>query len=259
MLSADRILEFEEHGFLIVDLDLDEHILDKAIADMEPLYDKISSQYRHGTRIQDGWIQSQSVHSLAELPQILGYLKDLYKREPLPFQTLNFAIGTQQKPHSDTLHFNSMPSGFMAGVWIALEDVSQQNGAVVYYPGSHKFPEYNMQDVGVDVGHDNYKEYEKFIEEKIKESNQAPFYAELKKGQALVWHANLLHGGSVQFDKSKTRHSQVTHYFFKGCKYYTPMNSKPDQIDLRNPSWIPKTEKGFFHRVKSMLKRKESN
>jgi hypothetical protein len=258
MLSADRIREFENHGFLIVDLDLDEYILDKAITDMVQLYEKNSPQYRHGTRVRDGWQKSQAVHSLAVVPQILSCLEDLYKREPLPFQTLNFPIGTQQKLHSDALHFNSMPSGFMAGVWIALEDVSRENGAVVLYPGSHKFPEYNMQDVGVDVGHENYKEYEAFIEDKIKESNQTPYYAELKKGQALVWHANLIHGGSAQLDKSRTRHSQVTHYFFKGCKYYTPMNSKPDRIAWRKPVWIPVMEKSFIQKVKSLLMHKKS-
>jgi len=32
-----------------------------------------------------------------------------------------------------------------------------------------------------------------------------------------------LHGGTVQTDRSLTRHSQVTHYFFEGCTYYTPL------------------------------------
>jgi hypothetical protein len=43
-----------------------------------------------------------------------------------------------------------------------------------------------------------------------------------RKGQALIWCANLLHGGSPQTDPTKTRWSQVTHYFFDDCVYYTP-------------------------------------
>jgi hypothetical protein len=47
-----------------------------------------------------------------------------------------------------------------------------------------------------------------------------PFFA--CKGQALIWAANLLHGGSVQHDPARTRWSQVTHYYFRDCIYYTP-------------------------------------
>ena len=43
-----------------------------------------------------------------------------------------------------------------------------------------------------------------------------------RKGQALIWCANLLHGGSPQTDPTRTRWSQVTHYFFDDCIYYTP-------------------------------------
>ena len=55
----------------------------------------------------------------------------------------------------------------------------------------------------------------------IKQMGIEPQYATLKKGQALLWAANLLHGGSPQRDKRRTRLSQVTHYFFENCKYFT--------------------------------------
>ncbi|WP_369828435.1 hypothetical protein [Erythrobacter sp. SAORIC-644] len=42
------------------------------------------------------------------------------------------------------------------------------------------------------------------------------------KGQALIWTANLLHGASQQTNPTLTRWSQVTHYFFDDCIYYTP-------------------------------------
>jgi hypothetical protein len=38
----------------------------------------------------------------------------------------------------------------------------------------------------------------------------------------LIWCANLLHGGSLQTDRTRTRWSQVTHYYFQDCVYYTP-------------------------------------
>ena len=38
----------------------------------------------------------------------------------------------------------------------------------------------------------------------------------------LIWHSNLLHGGSSIKDSKATRRSQVTHYFFRNCAYKRP-------------------------------------
>jgi len=37
-----------------------------------------------------------------------------------------------------------------------------------------------------------------------------------KRGTVLVWHENLLHGGSVRIDQSLSRRSIVSHYFADG-------------------------------------------
>jgi ectoine hydroxylase-related dioxygenase (phytanoyl-CoA dioxygenase family) len=196
---------------------------------------------------------------------VLELLAGLYDRKPLPFQTLNFPVGTGQHVHSDAVHFNSRPPGYMCGVWVALEDIDLENGPVEYYPGSHKLPEITIEDVDragyvkhsyverfrtalLDIRHANrpgtryadfvYKSYETFIGDMIKQLGIEPHYATLKKGQALVWAANLLHGGSRQRDKGRTRHSQVTHYFFESCQYYTPRLSKGENIKWRNQEWI---------------------
>jgi ectoine hydroxylase-related dioxygenase (phytanoyl-CoA dioxygenase family) len=56
---------------------------------------------------------------------VLGLLGVLYGREPRPFQTLNFKVGTQQRPHSDQVDFNTEPPGLMCGVWVAMEDIDE--------------------------------------------------------------------------------------------------------------------------------------
>lgn len=47
-----------------------------------------------------------------------------------------------------------------------------------------------------------------------------------KKGECIIWLANLLHGGSKQNNLNLTRWSQVTHYYFKDCKYIVPAHTK---------------------------------
>jgi len=155
----------------------------------------------------------------------------LYGREPIPFQTLNFATGTEQATHSDTIHFHCDPSEFMCAVWVALEDVGRENGPLHYYPGSQKLPILSMQDLNLKTGRPDYDRYERRLQERIDKSGLKRQEAFLRKGQAFLWAANLLHGGSAILDKRRTRHSQVTHYYFSGCSYHVPMMS---EISHRN-------------------------
>jgi Phytanoyl-CoA dioxygenase (PhyH) len=85
-------------------------------------------------RVTDAWLEIEGVRRLSLAPAVLSLLRTLYRREPVPMQTLNFGRGTEQRPHSDSIHFSSVPRGFMCGVWIALEDVDETNGALEYYP-----------------------------------------------------------------------------------------------------------------------------
>ena len=206
-------------------------------------------------RVQDAWKTIDEVRQLATDKRIALALEQLIERKPLPFQTLNFPIGTRQSTHSDTVHFNSIPSGYMAGVWVALEDIDADNGPLRYYPGSHKLQEYSMQDFGLEAGVENYPKYEECIQKLVEDEQLAVEYGTIKKGEALIWHSNLLHGGAAQKDLSRTRNSQVTHYYFDGCKYYTPMDSASGKPKFRYPFRIPDTANFTLPEDKSRVRR----
>lgn len=175
-------------------------------------------------RIQDAWKFDERVKKIALNEKILVLLKKLYGREPVPFQTLNFPVGTQQAFHTDQVHFSSIPEKFMCGVWVAFEDVDENNGPLIYYPGSHKWPFFYNENLGVtptDTSH--YPNYIRVWQALAKVNNAKPEYFYAKKGEALIWLSNLMHGGSSVKDKNRTRWSQVTHYFFENCVYTTPL------------------------------------
>ena len=238
--SCEQLEAFSDQGLLKIDFEFDSQLLDRVVADVRPHY---GSAYEANplstTRCQDGWKQVNAVRQLAVHKNVLIALRILMDREPLPFQTLNFPVGTSQRPHSDSIHFHTVPAGFMVGVWVALEDIDAENGPLIYYPGSHKLPYYSMQDLGLAPGYSNYHTYESRIQDLIAEHGFQPELGLLKKGEAIIWHANLLHGGSARKDFERSRHSQVTHYFFEDCQYYTPMESRPGKLSYRKPFRIP--------------------
>ena len=234
--------QFESDGYLEIDLGLDDDLLDRVVADSQELYGgphrKEDGVIYFPNRVQDAWHVSENVKALALAPRVLEVLEELYGRKPLPFQSINFRRGTEQAPHSDALHFSSIPEGYMCGVWVALEDIDMDNGPLVYYPGSQKLPMVTMSEVGVDASKSEYERYEQHIAAVIEREGLEPEYGTIRKGQALLWASNLLHGGAIQGDMARTRHSQVTHYFFEDCRYYTPMLSTDTETHWRDPVWV---------------------
>jgi hypothetical protein len=236
--------KYDRDGYVILeDLGVSEQVLDGILSDLADRYSEEGTRSEDGVfytpnRAQDAWQISENVRALALSPKLLNLLEELYGRRPLPFQTLNFNVGTQQPAHSDALHFNSMPAGYMCGIWVALEDIDMDNGPLVYYPGSHKFPEITMQEIDAEPKSEDYPKYERYIRDKIATEGLEAAYSTIRKGQGLLWSSNLLHGGAPQRDLSRTRHTQVTHYFFEGCKYYTPMLTDGSDVYWREPNWV---------------------
>jgi Phytanoyl-CoA dioxygenase (PhyH) len=228
---------YHHYGYLIFDPGIPMDLIDQAAADMmnRP---GMSGATHHGTRWFDGWRESDPIRKIALAPKVLRLLSQVYDRKPCPFQTLNFPIGTEQKVHSDWIHFACDPPGYMCGVWVAFEDIDLGNGALVYYPGSHKLPFVTMDDVYPNGGPEKYHLYEEHMERLVREKNLIPERAILKKGEALLWAANLLHGGGSHPDKTRTRMSQVTHYFFEGCQYYSPLSSAGGYRHIKKKDWI---------------------
>ncbi|AOL22028.1 Phytanoyl-CoA dioxygenase (PhyH) [Erythrobacter litoralis] len=194
-----------------------------------PFGDPTADKTKGGRRIQDAWKFDSDVQAIASNSKVLELLSKLYGRQAFPFQTLNFPVSTQQDLHSDAVHFSSQPERFMCGVWLAMEDVQPGAGPLFYLNGSHRWPIVT----NAMIGRRGYGSEENSAQlpfagawealRKCHEAKEQQFLA--RKGQALIWTANLLHGGSSQTDLTLTRWSQVTHYFFENCIYYTPAYS----------------------------------
>ena len=246
--DAAVLRDFAEKGYAVLDLGLDDFD-----ARVERLRSELAPRYpADDRRIMEAWAFSEDVRALACAPRVLELLELLYGRRPIPFQTLNFDVGTEQPAHSDTLHFHCAPRHFMAGAWVALEDIDGACGALVVWPGSHRLPDLDMHDLGLPSSPEHYSGYEALVAAILADSGIEPVELHMEKGQVVVWAANLYHGGSPVKDPARTRHSQVTHYYFDDCLYYFPMASDPfarqmcmrEVIDLGTLRFVPHAYRG---------------
>jgi hypothetical protein len=199
-------------------------LCDAVSAEIDPLFDDPKVM-----RVQDAWLRSRAVRKLATLPKVVDALTTIYGRPAFPFQTLNFHRGSQQGLHADAIHFHSDPPLFMCGVWIALEDITADAGPLTYVEGSHKLPVMTMRSAGVNHDQPDQADYERTyapaLDAQLKASGLPQRQALPKKGEAVVWAANLAHGGAPILNPEATRRSLVTHYYFADCVYYTPIFS----------------------------------
>lgn len=234
-------IDMHEKGYSIIDLKLSDTFINSINQDISNALNigeikknpKIF-QYNKFPRIVEAWKYSRNVAKLANNKKLKKILEFLYKSKALPFSTINFIAGTEQPFHSDYIHFGSIPHKYLVGAWVALEKTNKFNGPLRVVPASHKFPLVDYQDLNrkkpssILELEKNYRVYEKYIKNLIKVKKLEFKELYLEKGQAILWAANLLHGGSKVKNKKLTRKSQVIHFHFKNSDiYYNPGFSEP--------------------------------
>lgn len=235
--------QFKELGYAILDLELNDILdtvnqkIDEKIADQNIKKNPDFFHYNKSPRIVEAWRDIEEVGQLCQNSKVINFLKEVYERDPLPFSTINFINSTEQPLHSDYIHFGSVPELFLTGVWIALEDIHPDSGPLVVIPKSHELDVVSLDTLNLNVPKnnkelkENYTKYEDYIEDLVTKSGLERTPVTLKKGQCLIWHANLIHGGSPIKNPELSRRSLVTHYHYSDCVNYNPsFSSKKNNI-----------------------------
>ncbi|MDB9940752.1 phytanoyl-CoA dioxygenase family protein [Candidatus Pelagibacter sp.] len=242
--------KFNKDGYVVIDLKVSKKDLKKTIEDISNLAKAESVKknpkiyhYNKNPRIVEGYKKFKSIKNLCKNKEIINILKYFYEKKPIPINSINFIKGTDQPLHSDYIHFSSMPHKYLCAAWIALEKTDEKNGPIIVVPGSHKFDlvDYSLFNLKTPTSMQElsrfYKVYETYVNKLVKLKKIKTKTLKLQPGQAVIWAANLLHGGKKIIDQSRTRFSQVIHYHFDKCDFvYNPgfSNVSKGQYALRN-------------------------
>jgi len=206
-------------------------------------------------KLLDVHAHSEAARQIIFSAPILRFLTLVFERPALAFQSLNFRWGSQQDIHQDTAFVKvSSPLEFAAS-WVALEDIQPDSGELEYYVGSHELDDYLFAD-GQKWMPAPFKAatYDAFIQSLDARSRQgglrrARFLP--KKGDVLIWSADLAHGGSKNASPGVTRKSLVTHYCPVTCKplYGVPSSRRRRYSDTALYSFPIRPEASPFFRL----------
>jgi phytanoyl-CoA hydroxylase len=233
--QRQAITFFVENGYLILEgaapldkVDAFQREIEKSFREGNPrvLYQEHGSDEtrsmdapadRGGTRVVDCYVALPQALELFTSPRLMEFFRIIFDGEPHLFQSLSFDQGSQQGLHQDTAYVVVNRPLELAACWIALEDVRPGSGELMYAPGSHRYPDFEF---GGDKKHwvretDGNEPHDRWSYLLRERAHAVPggvktFLA--KKGDILIWHADLAHGGSPVVDKSLSRQSLVGHF-----------------------------------------------
>ena len=231
-----QIKDWSKNGYLILEKVFDDATVDMINNEVEHLVNISAVHYTHDHKIMFANKLSEPIKKSTYHPLLKNVLEFLLDKEVAPFQTLNFNKGSGQLAHSDSIHMTTYPLGYLIAAWVALEDIHEDSGPLFYYPGSHKLPyllndDFENYSTRFSLGKKNYKDYEEVTQHIIEEQKMQPKVFLAKKGDVLIWHANLIHGGMPVVNKYLTRKSMVIHYYAKDVIKYHEITERPSLLE----------------------------
>jgi len=231
-----EILSWSDKGYMLLKGFFEESACDGINDEIDRMLRNKSIKFNNKNKLMFAFKKSKLIREVAENKKLLDLLSFVLGRDTVLFQTINFIQGSEQRPHSDSIHMTTYPLGFLIAGWLALEDTNPDNGPLCYYPGSHKLPYFlnadlNREEAAFQLGKNKYPEYEDRIDQFIRENQLYKKELLAKKGDLFIWHANLIHGGEPILNRKLTRKSMVMHYFAKDVIKYHDITERPSLLD----------------------------
>ena len=193
---------------------------------------------QHAAKVIDMHHYSPAAREMMFADPISDFFGLIFESKAFASQTLGFVRGSGQEGHQDSAYVPyTIPEQF-AATWVALEDVTIGAGELFYYPGSHRFADFlyggrfkslvEAERCGYTVDRAEVEQHVAKLRERARHLKLGKKVLEAKKGDVLVWHADLVHGGNP-VSGDVTRKSFVTHY----CpKRISPLFSEHMNIEL---------------------------
>lgn len=233
--QAAKLRQFTDHGYTSIHLSDGEGLDRRFDADVEQLWrerpgdlamapkaggriafaDAEDEHRAIGYRVTDPHSHSPTARALYLHPEIFEMVELVLDRPAVAFQSLYFQYGSEQALHRDPMFVVTNPASHLVAAWIALEDITDDSGPLLYVPGSHRMPWFEFHPDVISASDDDkplraaWAEYRaRMIEEMGLEVQ--PFTC--RQGDVFIWHGGLLHGGAKVTNPEATRKSFVVHF-----------------------------------------------
>lgn len=226
------LLPWSEQGYAILNRFFSDREVDACNEAVDRLIATKKVKFTSGDKLMFAFHHASEISSMGQNEDLLRVLRVIMDKKVQLFQSINFLKGSQQRTHSDAIHMTTFPFGNLIAVWVALEDIQPTSGPLHYYPGSHKLPyvmnrDYDNVGTTHKLGTKKYADYEDHIADIVAKNKLTKEVFTAQKGDVLIWHANLLHGGEEVEEAGSTRKSMVFHYYAEDAICFHEITQRP--------------------------------
>ena len=232
-----HLRKFAEDGYFIFPIDLsvaDAAAIDRDVdalwtdrpANVAFAYDSPPRRFREAVaakhrkpryRIHELHTASETALRLYLDAKIHRYMSLILGETAVATQSLYFEFGSQQALHRDSVVVPTPQFGRLAAAWIALEDIAPESGPLMYVPSSQRLPFYEFEpgQPVYDPSRHTTADVEAamaFYAADLERSGLPVKQFTAKRGEVLIWHSALTHGGAPPADAHHTRKSFVVHF-----------------------------------------------
>ncbi len=191
---------------------------------------------------------TSETRGLAVCDQFFGARTALYT-------SLYYERGSEQDLHRDTPYFCTRPGGRYLGMWLALDDVDDGNGPLKVVPGSHALPPLDVAAMARSLFPDpravpssspeGWACYQDAVQRQCRDAGLSEQTIHVSAGDVVIWHPEMLHGGSPHRDQQRSRRSLVTHVTPAGTPvFHMDVFFDPEKQVPATPSWGYRTLRG---------------
>ena len=124
------------------------------------------------------------------------------------WQTMLFDRSVGTKVHQDSWYLDTVPQGGVVGVWIALENITQDCGPFKVYEHTQE-----RRVESTDYNFDALEEDHAFRRDYPEARCQRLL---LNKGDVILWNSFLFHGADLPISQKRTRKSLTAHFYRHG-------------------------------------------
>jgi len=266
-----------QHGVVVIENAVDAANIDRAIAQIDDFRNtNLDWLGTNGLLVNQRLFRVVDLHLLlpelrtmltAASPQALAVADQIGKASL--YTSLYFESGSEQAFHRDTPYFWTAPPYAYAGIWIALEDVDESNGALTAIPGSHLLGEPDLLALRRSFfgagecpsSHTPlFDAYNSAVRDMALAAGLQPAVFPVRKGDAIIWNASTLHGGIAHVDKKRSRKSFVMHVTPRGVPvvhmqyFFHPERPMPERapwgyFEERGRAFAAHNHVGFMHKL----------
>lgn len=239
---------FAENGYVIFKGDIEHSLIDNYLLDYDKwrknnanYLSKFNDDEGHLPRVINIHEKFNVLKKVFTSSKALAFQDLIFQAETIMYTSLFFERGTSQPIHRDIPYFWTNPSNHYFGMWVALEDATPRNGALMGVPQGHKLTE-TKRDTFIEqserdpesikgIDPELWKLYQDDLAKNYTKEGLKATHIPLEKGDVIVWHPLFPHGGGTIAKPTPSRKSIVFHTIPKDVPVYqadTFFNSKKE-------------------------------